>query len=79
MAVVRRRTYRAGSWTVVVQITGKIRSRFDVPADTPDAEIEKLVLADEKTAKWLEGKQVVKVIVKPNAKSGSALVNIVIK
>ncbi len=70
---------KAGSWTVVVQISGKVRGKFDVAAETPDTEIEKLALADEKVAKWVEGKQVLKVIVKPNPKTNSALVNVVVK
>lgn len=70
---------QAGAWTVVVQIGGKVRSKFGAPADTPEAEIEKLALADGKVAKFVEGRQVVKVIVKPNPKTNSALVNIVVK
>ncbi len=70
---------KAGTWTVVVQISGKVRGKFDVAAEMPDAEIEKQALADEKVAKWVEGKQVVKVIVKPNPKTNSALVNVVVR
>ena len=43
-------------------------------ANTPKEEVEKAVLADERTAKYLGGKNIVKVIVVPNR-----IVNIVVK
>jgi leucyl-tRNA synthetase len=36
-----------------------------LPLDMPAAEVEKEVLADERTQKWLEGKSVKKMIVVP--------------
>ena len=44
------------------------------PADATNDIIQKNVLSDERTAKYLDGKQIVKVIVVPKR-----LVNIVIK
>jgi len=61
------------SVTVVIQINGKLRSEIKVARDTPQAELEKLALADERAQRYFEG-QVRKVIVVPNK-----LVNIVCK
>lgn len=57
-----------------VSFNGKARFNLDFAVTATKEEIEKGVLADEKSAKWLEGKQIVKVIVVPNK-----IVNIVIK
>jgi leucyl-tRNA synthetase len=59
---------------VVVQVNGKLRARLSVPFGTPQAELEKLALADAKVQPFLDGKQVVKVIVVPDK-----LVNIVVR
>ena len=59
--------------TVVVQINGKVRDSLEVAANLPDAELETMAKAQPKILPWLEGKDVVKVIVVPNK-----LVNIVI-
>ncbi len=55
-----------------VQINGKLRARVSVPADMPNDEVEKVVLANPEVAPFLEGKTVRKVIVVKN------IVNIVI-
>jgi leucyl-tRNA synthetase len=59
---------------VVVQVNGKVRGKFDAPVNAPQAELEKLALADENVQRFLEGKTPVKVIVVPNK-----LVNLVVK
>ncbi len=59
---------------VVVQVNGKLRDKFSVPAGLPQADLEKLAKTREKVMQHLEGKQVVKVIVVPNK-----LVNLVVK
>jgi len=59
---------------VVVQVNGKLRSRLWVPFGTGEAELEKLALADARVQPFIEGKQVVKVIVIPDK-----LVNIVVR
>jgi len=59
---------------VVLQVNGKVRGRLSVPFGTPQAEIEKLSLADPKAQQFIEGKQVVKIIVVPDK-----LVNIVVR
>lgn len=59
---------------LVVQVNGKLRDTILVDINTPKEELEKTALNSEKAAKFIEGKEVVKVIVVPNK-----LVNIVVK
>ena len=59
---------------VVLQVNGKVRGRLSVAFGTSEDELKKLALADPKVQPFLEGKQVVKVIVVPDK-----LVNIVVK
>jgi leucyl-tRNA synthetase len=59
---------------IVLQVNGKVRGRLSVPFGTSEDELKKLALADPKVQPFLEGKQVVKVIVVPDK-----LVNIVVK
>ena len=49
-----------------VSFNGKTRYMKPLPVDMPVAEIEKEVLADDRTAKWLEDKGVKKMIIVPN-------------
>ena len=59
---------------MMVSFNGKVRFPMNFAANTPKKEVEKAVLADERTAKYLGGKNIVKVIVVPNR-----IVNIVVK
>jgi leucyl-tRNA synthetase len=59
--------------TVVVQVNGKLRGKFEVAADTEEALLKQTALADERVQKFWEGKSIKKVIVVPNK-----LVNIVV-
>ncbi|WP_243544137.1 leucine--tRNA ligase [Pseudodesulfovibrio tunisiensis] len=59
--------------TLVVQVNGKVRGKFQAPNNAPKDEVEKIALGQENVAKHLEGKTVRKVIVIPNK-----LVNIVV-
>ena len=59
---------------VVLQVNGKVRGRLSVAFGTPQAAIEKLALADPKAQQFLDGKQVVKIVVVPDK-----LVNIVVR
>jgi leucyl-tRNA synthetase len=59
---------------IVVQVNGKLRSRFSAAFGTPKEELEARAFADEKVKTFLQGKQVVKVITVPDK-----LVNIVVK
>ncbi|MGB5985639.1 MAG: leucine--tRNA ligase [Desulfobacterales bacterium] len=58
---------------IVVQVNGKLRGKFSVAADTPEATIKERALADEKVAKFISAKPIRKVIVVKNK-----LVNIVV-
>ncbi len=60
--------------TLGVSFNGKTRFTLDFAADASMEEIEKATLASEQAQKYLEGKQIVKVIVVPGR-----IVNIVIK
>ena len=62
------------SVTLSVSFNGKTRFTLDFPADASKEQIEKETLASEAAAKYLEGKQIVKVIVVPGR-----IVNIVVK
>jgi len=59
---------------VVIQVNGKLRGRINVAADTDKTTIEAAALNDENVQRFIEDKQVVKVIVVPGK-----LVNIVAK
>jgi leucyl-tRNA synthetase len=48
-----------------VSFNGKMRFKMELPLDMPKDEIEKTVLADERAAKWMEGKTVRKFIFVP--------------
>lgn len=60
--------------TMPVQFCGKTRFTIQLSADSGREEAEKAALADERTAKYTEGKTVVKVIVVPGR-----IINIVVK
>ena len=60
--------------TVVVQVNGKVRDRLQVPADTPEEELDKLAKAAPRAQSHLAGKEIVKVVVVPNK-----LVNLVVR
>jgi len=60
--------------TVVVQINGKVRSKIDLPVNTPEADVKNAVFADEKVKSYTDGKQLVKEIYVPNK-----IYNIVVK
>ncbi|MEF2230380.1 MAG: leucine--tRNA ligase [Pseudodesulfovibrio sp.] len=59
--------------TLVVQVNGKVRGKFDAPNDAPQAEVQAMAMEQENVARFIEGKTVRKVIVIPNK-----LVNIVV-
>jgi leucyl-tRNA synthetase len=58
---------------IVVQINGKLRSRFEVAADTPEDTIKEMALTDDRILKFIGDQKIRKVIVVKNK-----LVNIVI-
>jgi leucyl-tRNA synthetase len=48
---------------VVVQINGKVRAEFETASGTTDEELKKLALERPETMKWIEGKEIKKIIV----------------
>ena len=59
---------------LTISFNGKARFQMEFAADADNAAIESAVLADEKSKKYLDGKQVVKVIIVPKR-----IVNVVVK
>ena len=59
---------------LTISFNGKARYQKTFAAETDNATIEKEVKADERSLKYLEGKQIVKVIIVPKK-----IVNIVVK
>ncbi len=57
-----------------VSFNGKMRFKIEFSVDTPKEEIEKAVIEHEKAQKWIEGKEIKKIIVVPKK-----IVNIVVK
>ncbi|MFD6698905.1 MULTISPECIES: leucine--tRNA ligase [unclassified Microbacterium] len=50
--------------TCAVQVNGKVRATLEVPAKIGDADLEALARADEKVQRALDGKEIVRVIVR---------------
>jgi leucyl-tRNA synthetase len=65
---------RADEVTVIVQINGKVRDKLTVVPGTGQPELEQAALALDIVQKWLDGKQVQRVIAVPDK-----LVNIVVR
>ena len=59
---------------LTISFNGKARFQMQFPVDASNADIEQAVLADEKAAKYISGKKVMKVIIVPKK-----IVNIVVK
>lgn len=59
--------------TLVIQVNGKLRDKIEVPADVSEATAQELALTRPAVQKWIEGKQIRKVIF-----AGGRLVNIVV-
>ena len=58
---------------VVIQVNGKLRSKLQVSASIDEDELKSMALSDEKVIRFIEGKEIKKVIVIPEK-----LVNIVV-
>jgi leucyl-tRNA synthetase len=58
---------------LIVQVNGKLRARIKVPADAAQDMIEEIALDDENVIRFIEGKDIKKIVVVPDR-----LVNIVI-
>ena len=59
--------------SIVVQVNGKLRGKFDCPLNCDEVKLKEIILADEKIRAHLDAKEIKKFIVVPNK-----LVNIVI-
>ncbi|MFP4473727.1 MAG: leucine--tRNA ligase [Candidatus Omnitrophota bacterium] len=57
---------QVSSVTVVAQINGKVRGKFEMPVDAPEDQLREIVLSDEKIKEYVDGKQIRKFIVVPN-------------
>lgn len=57
-----------------VSFNGKMRFQMELPISISNEEIEKAVLTNEMSAKWIEGKEIVKFIIVPKK-----IINIVVK
>ncbi|MBQ6840718.1 MAG: leucine--tRNA ligase [Bacilli bacterium] len=62
------------TFTLVVQVNGKVRGKIEISSETTKEEMEKEALAIDNVQKFIDGKEIVKIIVIPNK-----IVNIVIK
>ena len=62
------------SYTMIVQVNGKVRGKIEIATDTTDADMKSLAQNIDNVKSNIEGKEIVKVIVVPKK-----LVNIVIK
>jgi leucyl-tRNA synthetase len=62
------------SYNYPVSFNGKTRYMLELPIDLNQAQIEEIVKANENTAKWIEGKQILKFIFVPKK-----IINIVVK
>ena len=70
---VDRDALRSDTVTLVVQVNGKLRGRIQVPADADRAAVEQAARQEENVRRFVEGREVKKVIVVPGR-----LVNIVV-
>ncbi len=59
---------------VVLQVNGKVRSKITVAFGTAKEELERLAIGNDKMLPFLDGKQIVKIVVVPDR-----LVNVVVK
>lgn len=50
------------TFTLIVQINGKIRAKIDLPIDIEEKKVKEIVYADEKVKKNIEGRHIVKEI-----------------
>jgi len=64
---------KAPEVVVVVQVNGKLRSRLHLPAGLSEEKLKEAALADERVRRFIDGKEVRKVIVVPDK-----LVNVVV-
>jgi leucyl-tRNA synthetase len=64
----------AETYTLVVQVNGKVRDKFDVAVDIPESEARELALSSPRVRPYVEGKELQRVLFVPRR-----LVNIVVE
>ena len=57
-----------------MQVNGKLRAKLIAPLDAESQSLQEMVLAEDKVARFTDGKTILKFIVVPNK-----LVNVVVK
>jgi len=62
------------TFTLIVQVNGKVRGKIEIDSDTTEEEMKEMALTIDNVKIFIEGKEIVKVIVVPKK-----LVNIVVK
>ena len=62
------------TYTLIVQVNGKLRDRIEVPVDAEREELLRLARASEKATRFIDGHETVKEIVVPGK-----LVNLVVR
>ena len=70
--VVDKQALEKETATIVVQVNGKVRTRLEVPLGLPEEEVKSRAMAEANIQKFLDGKEVKKIIVIPDK-----LINIV--
>jgi len=58
--------------TLIIQVNGRVRDKIEVEADISEKEARELAISQEKVQKWIEGKEIKKVVFVPGK-----LINIV--
>jgi leucyl-tRNA synthetase len=58
---------------LVIQVNGKLRDKIEVERDISEEKVKELAISREKVKKWIEGKEIKKVVYVPRK-----LINIVV-
>lgn len=64
----------AETYTLAIQLNGKLRATIEIPIDTPEDEVKKIAKSDNRVSKFIEGKEIVREIYVKNK-----ILNIVVK
>lgn len=64
----------AETYTLAIQVNGKLRAAIEIPIDTPEDEVKKIAKSDNRVSKFIEGKEIVREIYVKNK-----ILNIVVK
>jgi len=67
-------TLKVDKILLIIQVNGSVRSKLEAPVDLTEEDAKVLALKDEKVQKFMQGKEIVKVIHVPNK-----LINLVVK